>query len=205
MFIEKLTVGNMESNSYIAADEESDEAIVIDPGGSADKILKVLAAEGLTLKYVVNTHGHVDHIAANEKILTAAQAQLLIHRSEASFLTNADLNLSSFMSAEKVISPQADKTLEEGEKVKFGEIELEVLHTPGHTKGSICLIGDGVLFSGDTLFAKGVGRTDLPTGAREKLDQSLTKLKRLNDKLRVYPGHGPTATLAEIKENNPYM
>ena len=205
MFIEKLTVGNMESNSYIVADRESAEAIVIDPGGEAKKILEVLTMQDLTLKYVVNTHGHIDHIAANEEILTATNAQLLIHKSEADFLDNADLNLSSFMGTKEVLSPQADKTLDAKAKIEFGEFELKVLYTPGHTKGSICLLGDEVLFSGDTLFAKGVGRTDLPTGSRAELNQSLTKLKELNDKIKVYPGHGPTATLAEIKDNNPYM
>ncbi|MBM7556284.1 MBL fold metallo-hydrolase [Halanaerobacter jeridensis] len=204
MFIERLIVGNMESNAYIVADEDTTEAIVIDPGGSAEKILKALEEKELDLKLIINTHGHIDHIAANEKILAETNAQLLVHEADANFLTNPELNLSSFM-AEKLISPAADRVLEAGGEINCGEISLEVIHTPGHTKGSICLLGADVLFSGDTLFARGVGRTDLPTGSRSKLNQSLEKIVELDDEIMVYPGHGPSATLAEVKENNPYL
>ncbi|MFO7819403.1 MAG: MBL fold metallo-hydrolase [Halanaerobacter sp.] len=205
MFIEKLVVGEMGANSYIVADEDSGGALVIDPGGSAEKILTVLENHGLNLRYVVNTHGHIDHIAANKKILTETGAQLLIHKADANFLKNDELNLSSLIGAQDMTFGAADKTLESGVEIECGTVKLEVLHTPGHTKGSICLLGVDVLFSGDTLFSSGVGRTDLPTGSRERLNKSLAKLKELNDDLTVYPGHGPAATLGEIKENNPYI
>lgn len=205
MFIERLLVGNMEANSYIVADEDIKEAVVIDPGGSADKILNVLQQNNFTLEYIINTHGHIDHIAANKKISAETGAQLLIHEADADFLQNPELNLSSIMGAQKIISPAADKTLKSGSEIDCGAINLKVLHTPGHTKGSICLLGDNVLFSGDTLFYRGVGRTDLPTGSQQDLKESLTQLVELDDELTIYPGHGPTATLAEVKEINPYI
>ena len=205
MFIEKLIVGQMEANSYIAADEDSGAALVIDPGGSAEKILTALENHSLDLRYIVNTHGHIDHIAANEKILAETEAQLLIHKADADFLKNAELNLSSFIGAQDMTFGAADKTLESGAEIECGTVKLQVLHTPGHTTGSICLLGADVLFSGDTLFSTGVGRTDLPTGSREELNKSLAKLKELDDDLTVYPGHGPAATLGEIRENNPYI
>lgn len=205
MFIERLVVGNMDANSYIVAAEDTNEALVIDPGGSVEKILNLLKEHDLNVKYIVNTHGHIDHIAANEKLLAETNAQLLIHEADANFLEEPELNLSAFMGAENVISPTADRLLKSGEKINCGEINLEVLHTPGHTKGSICLLGEEVLLSGDTLFARGVGRTDFPTGSRQELNESLSKIMELDLKLRIYPGHGPTATLAEVKENNPYL
>ena len=205
MFIERLLVGNMEANSYIVADEDTKEAVVIDPGGSAEKILNVLEQNNLNVKHVINTHGHVDHIAANEKIMAETEAQLLIHEADADFLQEPELNLSSFMGAQNIISPAADKTLQAGSQIDCGAINLEVLHTPGHTKGSICLLGDNLLFSGDTLFSRGVGRTDLPTGSRQQLNQSLTQLLELSAELKIYPGHGPATTLAELKEINPYI
>ncbi|MGM0501702.1 MAG: MBL fold metallo-hydrolase [Bacillota bacterium] len=205
MLIEKLVVGDMEANCYIVADKETAEAVIIDPGGSSDKIISSIKENDLTIKYVVNTHGHIDHMKANEEIINVTAAQLLIHKEDAAFLKAGNLNLSNFVGGKEVVSPAADRMLEDGSVIKFGNIELKVLHTPGHTAGSICLLGSDVLFSGDTLFFGGVGRTDFPTGSRQDLDKSLRELTKLDHKLKVYPGHGPIGVLTEIKKNNPYI
>ncbi|MGM0368795.1 MAG: MBL fold metallo-hydrolase [Bacillota bacterium] len=205
MFIEKLVVGEMDANCYILADEDTTEGIVIDPGGSADKIMDVIQKNNLDIKYVVNTHGHIDHIAANKEIIEATTAPLLIHQADANFLKDSELNLSAFLSSSPIDIPSADELLEAGSRISFGQFDLEVLHTPGHTKGSICLVGDNYLFSGDTLFCNGIGRTDLATGSRKNLNQSLIEIARLKQGLTVYPGHGSAATLAEIQEVNPYI
>lgn len=205
MFIEKMVVGEMDANCYVLADENTDEALVIDPGGSADQILDLIQENNWDIKYVVNTHGHIDHIAANKKILEQSNAQLLIHRADANFLEDSELNLSAFVGGPQLQSPVADQLLESGSQISCGSFDLEVLHTPGHTRGSICLLGANQIFSGDTLFSKGIGRTDLATGSREELDQSLAEIIKLKDELMVFPGHGAAATLAEIKQINPYI
>jgi len=205
MFIEKLVVGDMDANCYILADEDTTEGVVIDPGGSADKIMDAIQNNNLDIKYVVNTHGHIDHIAANKRIMEVTTAPLLIHRADSGFLEDPKLNLSAFVGGPPLELPAADELLEAGSQISFGQFNLEVLHTPGHTRGSICLVGDNCLFSGDTLFTQGIGRTDLATGSRDKLNQSLVEIVKLPENLTVYPGHGSTATLAQIKASNPYI
>ena len=205
MFIEKLTVGDMGSNCYITADKETKDAVIIDPGGSVDDILDCIHKNDLEVKYIVNTHGHIDHIKGNEEIIDRTCAELLIHQKDARFLEDGKLNLSESLVRRSIVSPTADKLLKDDSKIKFGNFSLKVIHTPGHTEGSISLLGENNLFSGDTLFFRGVGRTDFPTGSRGELDKSLAKLSKLDSKIKVYPGHGPSGNLEDVKENNPYI
>ncbi|GAB6138287.1 MBL fold metallo-hydrolase [Halanaerobaculum tunisiense] len=207
MLVKRIVVGNLKVNCYLVVAEETNQALVIDPGSEADKILTAIADQGCQVEYVVNTHGHADHIAANEELLAATGAQLLIHETDSNFLQDSDLNLSSSLGdpREEVVSPPADRLLTAGDKIKCGALTLEVIYTPGHTPGGICLKTDQELFSGDTIFSQGVGRTDLPHGALEDLQTSLDKIAKLPEDLKLYPGHGPTSTLKKVKRSNPYL
>lgn len=204
MQVERLQVGPMEVNCYVAFGTESKEAVVIDPGADADRILQVIEDKQLTVQSVINTHGHVDHIGANQEVIEATGAELLIHKADAEFLTDPELNFSTQLGRE-VISPTADSLLEEGSTVATSDFKLEVIHTPGHTPGGICLQGEEILFTGDTLFAMGIGRSDFPYASREELRNSLDKLMQLTGNLQVYPGHGPLSTLEKVKKKNMYL
>jgi len=200
-----LNVGAIATNCYIAYDEESREAMVIDPGAEGKRIMAEIAKNKLQVKYIVNTHGHSDHILANKYVKDATGAELLIHTEDAPMLTNARLNLSAYM-GENSTGPAADRLLQEGDVLKLGAAELKVLHTPGHSRGGICLVGEKVVFSGDTLFQMSIGREDLPGGSFKDLINSIkTKLMPLDDSLVVYPGHGPETTIGFEKRGNPFL
>jgi glyoxylase-like metal-dependent hydrolase (beta-lactamase superfamily II) len=183
----------MEANCYIVADKNTKEAAVIDPGGDGARIKRALEKHGLTLKFVINTHGHGDHIGANSNL----GAPIYIHRLDGDFLSDPRKNLSQvfFFS---IKSPKAERLLEEGDRITLGGLTLEVIHTPGHTPGSISLKVDGSLFTGDTLFRAGIGRTDLPDGDEGLLLKSIKeKLLVFDDATTVYPGHGDETTIGE--------
>ena len=205
MIIESLTVGPIQANCYILGCEDTLEAAVIDPGGEADRILLAMARKELTLKYIINTHGHFDHVSANKEIKKVTGARILIHRIDAPMLARlADSAASWGLSAEN--SPAPDQMLEDGDTINVGTIALKVLHTPGHTQGGISLYTDNCVFVGDTLFAGSVGRTDFPGGDAGTLRKRLhAKLFTLEDTVTVYPGHmGPT-TIGEERRNNPFV
>jgi glyoxylase-like metal-dependent hydrolase (beta-lactamase superfamily II) len=157
------------------------------------------------LKYIINTHGHIDHIACNNLLKAKTKALLLIHRLDADMLVDANKNFSSFM-GKVICSPPADKLLEEGDEISLGTLNLIVIHTPGHTPGGISLVSNNMVFSGDTLFAGGIGRTDLPGGSYPDLIKSIKeKLLILGDDKTIYPGHGPDSTIGEERRTNPYL
>ncbi|HXL04208.1 MAG: MBL fold metallo-hydrolase [Firmicutes bacterium] len=199
MIISTIRVGAFGTNCYIVGCETSKEAIVIDPGDDADRILEKLKAEGLICKIIANTHGHVDHIAANKALAEATGAIIAIGAEDAPALEDPTLNLSPAFSsfAKGKTSPPADLLLAEGDTLYAGGVCLRVLHTPGHTPGSISLLGEGVVFSGDVIFAQGgIGRTDLPGGSYDELMESIEeKLLVLPDETLIYPGHGPFTTI----------
>jgi hydroxyacylglutathione hydrolase len=199
-------VGSLGTNCYIVFDEETREAAVIDPGGSAAEILAVIGAEKLTVKYIINTHGHADHVMANLRVKEATGAPLLIHAADAGMLTSGQLNLSAWIGGSVSCGP-ADTLLNEGDVVKISaNLALTVIHTPGHTPGGICLKTDGVLFSGDTLFAESIGRTDFPGGSYSQLINNIKeKLLILDDGVKVYPGHGPATSIGWEKKMNPFI
>lgn len=207
MFFKKLVVGLLETNCYLIGCKDSRKAAVIDPGGEedVDLILNLLQENNFDLKYIINTHGHADHIAGNKALKANTKALLLIHRLDDLMLIDANKNLSIFEGKEICSSP-ADRFLEEGDEIILGSLKLTVFHTPGHTPGGISLVLNNIVFTGDTLFAGGVGRTDLPGGSYQYLQKSIKeKLLILDDDKIIYPGHGPSSTIGEERRTNPYI
>jgi glyoxylase-like metal-dependent hydrolase (beta-lactamase superfamily II) len=203
--IKALLVGSLATNCYIAYCEENREAAIIDPGGDADRILSFISKENLKVKFIVNTHGHADHILADDELRKTLNAPLLIHQADLEMLSNPELNLSAFLD-EPVKVSKPDRLLKGGDEISFGKVKLKVIHTPGHTPGCICLLGENSLFSGDTLFAGSVGRTDIPGGSFQQLMHSLKfRIMPLPDSLKVYPGHGPETVLGYEKHANHYL
>ncbi len=189
MLIHTLPVGELETNCYLVEDEKSREVLIIDPGDEAPKILKVLRERKLKPLYIINTHGHPDHASGNLELKEKIQIPILIHEFDASML--------SFIG-----SPKADRFLKDGDQINLGGLTFKVLHTPGHTPGSISLYSEveKVLFSGDTLFAGGIGRIDLPYSSPKDMAPSLKKLLSLPPETKVYPGHGGTTTIGEERK-----
>ena len=191
MLIKKIVVGPMESNCYLAGDEDTKEIFVIDPGGDYNKIKKIIDQAGLKPKVVINTHGHGDHIGANKEF----NIPVWIHRLDADFLTDPSKNLSGAFGF-FLKTKTASRLLEDGDILSVGKYKLEVIHTPGHTPGSICLKTEGVVFTGDTLFCQGIGRTDFAYGSEEDILRSIKeRLFALDDDYIIYPGHGPSSTI----------
>ncbi len=205
MIIQELVVGPLMANCFICGCSKTKEAVVIDPGGDADTILLSLADAKLKVKYIINTHGHFDHVSANGKMKDATGADILIHPLDAPMLEKLSSNAAFFgVSVEN--SPPCDQTLEEGDTVSFGDITLKVIHTPGHTPGGISLYTNGIVFVGDTLFAGSIGRTDFPGGDFNTLISSIkTKLFNMEDDMRVFSGHGPETSIGVEKRHNPFV
>lgn len=205
MIFEGFSVGPMDSNCYIVGCEKTGIAAVIDPGAEGGRILRRLEKLGLTCKYIVITHGHIDHIGALQQVQQATGAEVLIHKDDAGMLTSPAQNLSLFMGS-MLKFKEADRLLEDGDLIKVGEVTLEVLHTPGHTPGGICLKVGQDLITGDTLFAGSVGRSDFPGGNHNVMIDSIkTKLLVFPDSTRIYPGHGPSSTIGAEKIHNPFL
>jgi len=205
LIIKELVVGPLMANCFICGCSKTKEAVVIDPGGDANTILLSLADSKLKAKYIINTHGHFDHVSANGKMKDATGADILIHPLDAPMLEKLSSNAAFFgVSVEN--SPPCDQTLEEGDTVSFGDITLKVIHTPGHTPGGISLYTNGVVFVGDTLFAGSIGRTDFPGGDFSTLISSIkTKLFKMEDDIRVFSGHGPETSIGTEKRHNPFV
>lgn len=207
MLVKKLTVGPLMENCYIVGCEETAEAAVIDPGAEPERILGALEKSRLKLLYIVNTHGHPDHVSANASVKKRTGALVLVHEQDASLLSSLGLGSEvELLLGSREDAPPPDRLLKDRETIQVGKLAFQILHTPGHTPGSICLLGGGGLFTGDTLFAGSVGRTDLPGGSSQALKNSLQwKLLPLDDRLTVYPGHGPPSTMGYEKKHNPYL
>lgn len=201
MYLKTLIVGMMEANCYIVGDESTKEVFIIDPGGDYKKIKRIIDIDELKPQAVINTHGHGDHIGADGEF----GLPVWIHRLDAEFLQDPSKNLSGAFGF-LLKTKEATRFLEDGNILKIGKYELEVIHTPGHTPGSICLKGEGVIFTGDTLFCEGIGRTDFLYGSQEDIIRSIKeRLLRLLDDYVVYPGHGPISTIGNEKTNNPFI
>lgn len=205
MLLDTLAVGPLQVNCFIVGCPVTRKALVVDPGDEAERILAAVDASGLNVELVVNTHGHFDHVGGNALLLEQTGAQLCIHVSDAPFLPRIREHAALYGLNIRV-SPPPDRVLHGGETLQVGELTLQVLHTPGHTPGGICLLVDGHLFAGDTLFADSVGRTDLPGGSHEELVESIReKLFVLPESTVVHPGHGPDTTIGREKRHNPFV
>ncbi|MHB1000443.1 MAG: MBL fold metallo-hydrolase [Armatimonadota bacterium] len=204
--IRTFSVGPFETNCYIVWDSETLDALVIDPGGNPDDLINCVDENRLSVKYIINTHGHADHIAANGALHDRYGCPIIIHEFEADYLTDPQANLSELIGYMEPMSPKADLLVKDGSMITVGHLEFTVIHTPGHTPGGICLLVDSILFSGDTLFAGGIGRTDFSGGSYQQIINSiLTRLLVLPDDVTVYPGHGPKTNIGKERNNNPWL
>ncbi|GAB6098431.1 MBL fold metallo-hydrolase [Halanaerocella petrolearia] len=198
----RQVVGVGDVNCYIIIDK-TNKGIIIDPGGETEKLLTKIKQKEIDLKAIILTHCHYDHILGVKKLKQKLDLPVWIHKQGAVGLTNAEINLSANRTVPTTII-KPDRKLENGEVLEIGSLKIEIIHTPGHTAGGICLKINNKLLTGDTLFKNSVGRTDLPTSNYQDLvDSVINKLLILNDNLKVYPGHGPTTTLAREKRKNP--
>lgn len=196
-----LTVGELQVNCYILADEATKEAVIIDPGAEPDSIKECIKTNAFKPLFIINTHGHGDHIGANRSL----ELPVWIHRLDKDFLTDPAKNLSAAFGV-SITSPEAAHLIEDGDEIKFGNTALRVIHTPGHTPGGISLKTDFFVFTGDALFREGIGRTDLPYSSGKDLLESITrKILTLPDETIVYPGHGPASTVGHEKKSNPFL
>ena len=207
--IQQIAVGPMGNFSYLVSCPETKQAVLIDPSAEPERLLAEVQALEATLIAVINTHGHVDHIAGNAAILEATGVPLIAH-------ADAELRGSDAMTMQFLAmlqgrpSPQPDRRVQHGERIEIGKVWLEVIHTPGHTPGDMSLYTPGAVITGDVLFVGGIGRTDLPGSSHAELERSLTeKLGQLSDDTVVYPGHDygmqPTSTIGQEKRSNPFM
>jgi glyoxylase-like metal-dependent hydrolase (beta-lactamase superfamily II) len=208
MRIKQMTVGMMGVCCYIVSSNETKEAVIIDPGGNEEDILAACQQENLKVKYIINTHGHPDHVCGNEILKKSTGADIVIHAADADFFGQERIE-QFFSQLGLPASPPADKLVVDGDTLIFGNESLKVIHTPGHTPGGICLYSAPNLFSGDTLFAGGVGRTDFPGGSTQELLQSIkSNLLVLPPDTIVWPGHGyggESSTIAQEKASNPFL
>ena len=189
-----MALGAYQTNCYIIHEENSKTCCVIDPGYDADRILDKLESLDLTLEAVLLTHGHFDHVGAVKDLAAETQCDVYLHPD--------DLTMPPMMTAGALYYT---KTYAEGSLLKLAGLEISVIHTPGHTPGSVCLLADTAIFSGDTLFQGSCGRTDLPGGDWTTIGKSLARLAALEGNFWIYPGHGPSSTLRDEKKYNPYM
>ncbi|MCF6096646.1 MBL fold metallo-hydrolase [Thermovorax subterraneus] len=204
MVFKKLRVGPLSTNCYILIDDGR-KGVIIDPGAEPQNIIKEIEEQNLEIEWIILTHGHVDHIGAVKEVKDFTGAKIAIHEKDAKMLVSSKENL-SFYGGHEVIQPPADKELKGGELIKVGELTLEIIWTPGHTPGSICIKADKLLFTGDTLFAGSIGRTDFPGGSYEEIINSIkTKLLILDEDMCVLPGHGSESTLEVEKATNPFL
>jgi glyoxylase-like metal-dependent hydrolase (beta-lactamase superfamily II) len=202
MFMKRFMTGMLSSNCYIIG--EGGEAAVIDPGVDANDIVNVLEAQQLSLKYIILTHAHIDHIIMMEEVRKRTGAKVAVHEDDGPLLGNPLLN-GAVLFGQKKVFDQADILVKEGDVLDIGGLKLEILHTPGHTPGSMCIKAEDQLFTGDTLFKLGVGRTDLGAGDHDLLIKSLDRLMTLEDGIKVHPGHGSATEIGYERSHNMYM
>jgi len=200
-----LIVGKLGVNCYILHCEQTGQCAVIDPGDNCEGILELIMENNLQLKYILLTHGHFDHIGAANELKDRTGAVTAVHPDDYEMLMDPAQNLSVYFDGTPV-KAKADIMLQDGMELQIGNIKLQVIHTPGHTGGGVSYLGDGFIFTGDTLFAGSIGRTDLPGGNFNVLIKSIReKLLALKDDLIVYPGHGPVSTIGRERTSNPYL
>lgn len=208
MFLKQMEVGQLSVFAYLVGDEESGEGLVIDPAGDVDSIIATANKKNIKIKYIVNTHGHVDHTSGNKEMKAKTEAPIVIHEGDAPMLVSTPAMILAMFGAEQ--SPPADIIVKNGDDITVGKVSLKVVHTPGHSPGGIALYTDGYVFTGDTLFVEAVGRTDIPGGSWDVMFRSIhDKLLTLPEETMVLPGHNygrmPTSTIAHEKRYNPFL
>ncbi|MBI4682990.1 MAG: MBL fold metallo-hydrolase [Nitrospirae bacterium] len=201
MILERLVVGPLEENTYIIADEASGQAIVVDPGDEPDRIIDIIKHKNLQVHSVICTHTHFDHVGAAGDIKKATGAKILIHKNDLQVYETAK-DQAAFWGYDIDDIPGPDGFIDEGHVIEAGNLKFKVLHTPGHSPGGICLYGEGILMSGDTIFRGSVGRTDFPGGSMEELKKSFRRLLDLPQDTKIYSGHGPETTVGMEKKTN---
>jgi hydroxyacylglutathione hydrolase len=207
MILKQIEVGNFAVFAYLIG-EAGGEGLVIDPAEDGDRIISLAQKQNMTIRYIVNTHAHVDHIMGNAPMKSKTGAQIIIHEADAPLLTRTPRSMLAMFGGQA--SPPADRTVTDGDVIQVGSLGLRVLHTPGHSPGGMCLHLNHVVFTGDTLFVVAVGRTDFPGCSWTELLQSIkAKLLTLPDETIVYPGHNygpaPSSTIGEERLHNPFL
>ena len=205
MKVIRIPAGVYAANCYIVYSETTNDGIIVDPGGDADVILKVIDGNDLKIKHIILTHGHGDHIGGVVELLDVLKVPLLVHEDDVEMISDAKMNLSNIMPIGAVeLNP--NKVLKDGDIITFGDLEAKIIHTPGHTPGGICIkIGDN-LITGDTLFQGSIGRTDLEGGDYDTIIKSIKEnLLVFPDNTIVWPGHGVESTIGSEKRNNPFL
>jgi hydroxyacylglutathione hydrolase len=208
VLIRQFEVGNFSIFSYLIADEQTKEGLFIDPSDDHDMLLKEADSHGLTIKYIVNTHSHIDHTMGNKEMVRRTGAKIVIHEADAPYLGSTPRDVMEMFGAQS--PPNADIVVADGQLIKVGSVALKVIHTPGHTPGGMCLYIDGMVFTGDTLFVGAVGRTDFPGGSTRQLEESIrTKLYTLSGDTIVFPGHNygtrPSSTIDLERRTNSFV
>lgn len=205
LLVKQLSVGPLQVNCFLVACRKTHQAMVVDPGEEGGRILQLADREGLTIGTVVNTHCHFDHIGANRQVVEATGAQLMLHAADLPLLQNAR-NHAQVYGLSVASSPDPDRLIDQGDSFLVGEQSFRVFHVPGHSPGSVCLLGGGHLFVGDVLFAGSIGRTDLPGGDFDLLVEGVReRLFTLPDETIVHPGHGPDTTIGQERRHNPFV
>ena len=208
MKVEQQMVGMMGVCCYILSCEQTSKAAIVDPGGDEQRLLELVQASNLEVEYIIATHGHPDHVCGNRRIKEATGAAIVMHEADDDFFSRDQVkNYFSMLGLEA--TPPTDIRVKDGDQISFGEVSLEVIHTPGHTPGGMCLYNKPDLITGDTLFVGGIGRTDFPGGSHHELISSIQqKLLKLPPETIVWPGHGyggSRSTIGEEHRSNPYL
>ena len=205
MIIKTLVVGSFQVNNYLVIDENSGEAVLIDAGGDFEATKKLAEENKAKIKYILNTHGHMDHIAGDYDIQTKMDAKVFLHQDDEFLIPLMKAHLVEY-GMPKYEAPKVDEYVKDGQEIQLGDLSFKVIHTPGHTPGAVSYLIGNVLFSGDTLFKDSVGRTDLPGGSYNQLEKSIKeKLFTLDDNVTAYSGHGPSTTIGYEKKFNPFF